>query len=102
MDYLHLHWSDVDIHVKTVLASIFKYILGKPNFGTVFCLSLKSVMLSEAFLENLSAALELSISEKISVGLVLSNSDILEARKCGKFVVKGVIIFELISCIRLG
>ncbi|XP_048132836.1 CCR4-NOT transcription complex subunit 1 isoform X7 [Rhodamnia argentea] len=84
LDYLNLHWAELNAHAKAALVSIFKYILEKPNFSTVFCLSLKSGVLSEAFLENLSDTLCLSLCEKISIGLALSSSENLEIRKCGK------------------
>ncbi|KAI4368425.1 hypothetical protein MLD38_016982 [Melastoma candidum] len=83
IDYIHIRWADANIHLKAVLETIFKSMLVKPNFSTAFNLSLKSDMLNEAFLEHLSSALRLSVSEKFRVGLALSSSELLEARRSG-------------------
>ncbi|KAK9274352.1 hypothetical protein L1049_019166 [Liquidambar formosana] len=84
LDCLNRHREDLNyMQLDLVLASIFKYILDKPNFSTVFCQSLNSTI-SEEFLESLSNALNLATSEKIGIGLALSDSDNLDIRMCGK------------------
>lgn len=85
LDYLNLHMEDKNMHCQAVLVGIFRHLLDKPNFSTVFSLSLTSGTINEGFLENLSGVLHLSLSEKISIGLALSDSDNLDTKKCGKF-----------------
>lgn len=67
-----------------VYASIFKYILDKPNFSTVFCVSVRGATINEDYLENLCNAFRLSVSEKIEVGLALSDSENADVKLCGK------------------
>ncbi|GMI99089.1 hypothetical protein like AT1G02080 [Hibiscus trionum] len=73
-----------NLQSEQVVGSIFRHAMGKPNFCTVFCQSLRSMDISEDFLENFSKVLQLSLSEKIAVGLALSDSENPEARMCGK------------------
>ncbi|CAA2972771.1 Hypothetical predicted protein [Olea europaea subsp. europaea] len=56
----------------------------KPNFSTVFCESLKTAAVNEESLQSLSDALHLSASERIGLGLALSDSENLDIRMCGK------------------
>lgn len=72
--------------LERVLASIFKYLLDRPNFSTVFCESVRDLEVNEGMLENFSNALHLSISEKISIGLALSDSENFDYRICGRFL----------------
>ncbi|KAJ8748950.1 hypothetical protein K2173_013387 [Erythroxylum novogranatense] len=77
--------SDVKhTQVELVLLSIFKYLLEKPNFGTVFSQSLRFLEINEEFLEKLSNVLRLSLLEKIGIGLALLDSENIETRMCGK------------------
>ncbi|XP_047337457.1 CCR4-NOT transcription complex subunit 1 [Impatiens glandulifera] len=66
-----------------VFCSIFKHILDKPNFSTILCTSLRGEVINEDFLENLTKAIGLSTSEKIGVGLALSDSGNLDHRLSG-------------------
>lgn len=77
------------LQIGPVIASVFRYIVDKPNFSTVFCQSLRNKEISEDFLENLSNVLQLSESEKIGIGLALSDSENLETRTCGKLPALG-------------
>ncbi|KAK2981456.1 hypothetical protein RJ640_017478, partial [Escallonia rubra] len=84
-DHLNIYGKDVNnMQLEPVIASIFKVILNKPNFSTVFCESLRSAPTSDDFLEALSNTLQLSALEKIGIGLALLDSDNLEVRMCGK------------------
>ncbi|XP_059651610.1 uncharacterized protein LOC132299153 [Cornus florida] len=84
-DHLNIHGKDLrNVQLDPVFSSIFKYILDKPNFSTVFCESLRSTAINEDFLENLSDAFRLSASEKIGIGLALSDSESTDIRLCGK------------------
>ncbi|XP_048431931.1 CCR4-NOT transcription complex subunit 1 isoform X3 [Pyrus x bretschneideri] len=70
--------------LERVFASIFKSLLDRPNFCTVFCQSLRNTEISEGILENISNALHLSVSEKTGIALALSDSENLDTRICGK------------------
>lgn len=72
-----------NVHVHPVYASLFKHIMVKPNFSTVFCESLKTAAVNEESLQSLSDALHLSASERIGLGLALSDSENLDIRMCG-------------------
>lgn len=66
-----------------LLSVIFRYLLERPNFSTIFCQSLRT-QVSEIYLEDLSKALHLSIAEKIGIGLALSDSDDVDVRLKGQ------------------
>lgn len=94
LDHLNVFGRDLkNVDVEPVFASVFKYILTKPNCSTVFCESLKSPSVSEEFLENLSSAFHLSASEKIGLGLALSDSENLDIRMCGNVSWSPTILF---------
>lgn len=68
---------------QNIFSEIFRCLMERPNFTTVFCEALRSVP-SEEFLGELSKALHLSVSEKIAVGLALSDSENLDFRVRGQ------------------
>lgn len=70
--------------LERVLASVFKYLIDQPNFSTMFCESLRNTDVNEGIVENFSSALQLSVPEKIGIGLALSDSENLDTRICGK------------------
>jgi CCR4-NOT transcription complex subunit 1 len=83
--YLNIDGNEPrNMMLTSFIASVFKYISDNPNFATIFCESLRSASINETFLENLSNVLQLSASEKIQVGLALSESEDLDMRTCGK------------------
>lgn len=85
LEQLHFNRTDLKgMQLEPVFVSIFKFLLDKPNFSTVFCQSLRSLEINDEFLENLSNVLHLSLSEKIGIGLALSDSDIIETRMSGE------------------
>lgn len=84
-DYLNVPMEVLGIHFRAVLVAILNHLLDKPNFSTVFCLSVNNGTISEYYLEKLSDALSLSLSEKVGIGLALSVSENLDTRNCGKF-----------------
>ncbi|KAG8653698.1 CCR4-NOT transcription complex subunit 1-like isoform X2 [Manihot esculenta] len=85
LEQLHFNRTDLKgMQLEPVFVSIFKFLLDKPNFSTVFCQSLRSLEINDEFLENLSNVLHLSLSEKISIGLALSDSEIVESRMSAK------------------
>lgn len=86
IDHLKFYNTDSkDVQLELAVASIFKFLLGKPNFSTVFCESLRNTEINEGTLENFSNVLHLSVSEKIGIGLALSDSENLDNRNCGTF-----------------
>ncbi|KAK8565927.1 hypothetical protein V6N12_059472 [Hibiscus sabdariffa] len=85
LDCLNSHHTDSkNFQFEQVVASIFRHAMGKPNFCTAFCQSLRSMDISEDFLENFSKAMQFSVSEKLGIGLALSDSETPETRICGK------------------
>lgn len=84
LDEVDFHGGDAEnIQLKqNLFADIFRYSMERPNFTTVFCEALRSTP-SEEFLGDLSKALHLSTSEKIAVGLALSDSENLDFRMRG-------------------
>lgn len=67
-----------------LLSAIFKHLLHRPNFSTIFCEALRVTSISEGFLEDLSNTLKLSNAEKVGVGLALSESDNMDLKVIGK------------------
>lgn len=87
LEQLHFNRTDLKgMQLEPVFVSILKFLLDKPNFSTVFCQSLRSLEINDEFLENLSNVLQLSLSEKISIGLALSDSEIVESRMSGEYL----------------
>ncbi|KAL7203784.1 hypothetical protein ACSBR2_016943 [Camellia fascicularis] len=85
LDHLNIYGRDLkNMQLEPIFGSIFKYILDKPNFSTVLSESLRSTVINEDFLESLSNALNLSATEKIGIGLALSDSENLDISMCGK------------------
>lgn len=88
LGHLNLHGTDSrNPQLESIVASVLKYIMDKPNFGTVFCESLRSTEINEQLLENLSNVLHLSVSERIGIGFAMSDSENLDVVMCGKLQV---------------
>jgi len=101
MDQLNFFGTDSkNMQLESVVASIFRYLLDKPNFSTVFFESLRNTEINEGTLENFSDALHLSVSEKIAIGLALSDSENLEVKSgCQNAFVRGMFPLHLLSCV---
>jgi CCR4-NOT transcription complex subunit 1 len=69
---------------RDLVAIIFRYCLDKSYFSTSFCEALRAVPVSNGFLETLSNELELSVAERVGVGLALSDSENLDLSLEGK------------------
>lgn len=94
LDHLNSYKTELtNVSLERVLASIFKYLLDRPNFSTIFCESLRNSEINEGILENFSDALHLSVSEKMGLGLALSDSENFDNRICGKFSVVKLFLF---------
>ncbi|XP_076942862.1 uncharacterized protein LOC143612873 [Bidens hawaiensis] len=70
--------------LEPVLASIFRKLLEKPQFSTVFSMSVRPEVITEEFLDNFSAALQLSAYEKLGFGLALTDSENNDIRMAGR------------------
>ncbi|KAK6926413.1 CCR4-NOT transcription complex subunit 1, HEAT repeat, partial [Dillenia turbinata] len=99
LDHMNFHSGDVhNMQLKPdLLAAIFRYLLDKPNFSTVLCESLRSLVISEGFLREFCNALHFSAAEKIGVGLALAESENLDVRTTGQNFCLGQ-IEELCTC----
>nr|GMD65106.1 CCR4-NOT transcription complex subunit 1 isoform X2 [Ipomoea batatas] len=83
-DHLNIYGKDLkNLQLEPVFASIFKYLLDKPNFSTVFFKSVRDAAICEEFLENLCTALQLTVYEKIGVGIALSYVEDVDIEMCG-------------------
>lgn len=84
LDHLNIYEKDLkNMKLHPIYALIFKHILDKPNFSTILIGSLRAMAINEELLQNLSGALQLSVPEKIGIGLALSNSEEHDIRMCG-------------------
>ncbi|KAJ4954224.1 hypothetical protein NE237_031056 [Protea cynaroides] len=86
LDHVNFHGGNMqNIPLKPdFLAAIFRYLLDKPNFSTVFCEALRNTSINEAFLGEFCNALCLSVSEKTGLGLALSDSENPDIKTCGQ------------------
>lgn len=69
--------------IGEIVSSVFKFLLNKPNFCTVFCEAIRDQPLNGVFLEDLANKLNLSVAEKIGVGLALLESENIATRVKG-------------------
>ena len=76
-----------DTQHEPILGAVIKHLLGKLNFSTVFSESMRNIEINESFLESFCNRLQLSLLEKIVIGLALSDSENPDARLCGKYEV---------------
>ncbi|XP_010258903.1 PREDICTED: CCR4-NOT transcription complex subunit 1 isoform X3 [Nelumbo nucifera] len=86
LDHVNFHGGDMqNVQWKPdIIAAIFRYLLDKPNFSTVLSEALRSTVVSEGFLRDFFGALNFSVSEKIAIGLALSDSENLDIRTSGQ------------------
>ncbi|XP_068669588.1 uncharacterized protein [Aristolochia californica] len=80
-----VNFRDGNMQLKLdLLSAIFRHLMGRPNFTTVFCVALRNTQISEDFLSDLSNAMNLTTPEKIGVGLAFSDSENLDVRVKGQ------------------
>lgn len=86
--------------IPDLLAAIFRHLLDRPNFSSLFCESLGGTVINEIYLEDLCSALHLSLPEKISLGLALADANTIEMRTSGKFafIIYSVTVDQVIHC----
>ena len=83
-DQLNFQWKDYkNIQLEPIFVSIFRNILNRPNFSTLLCQSIKSLSVNEDLLDSLCKAMQLGASERIVLGLALSESENADIRMCG-------------------
>ncbi|KAK1578369.1 hypothetical protein Q3G72_029758 [Acer saccharum] len=84
----HMNFDKGEVHKMQLrpdlLAAILRYLLDRPNFSTVFCESLRGIVINEKFLGDFCDALQLSVFEKIALGLALADAENLEMRTNGQ------------------
>ncbi|KAL6906403.1 hypothetical protein ACP4OV_004004 [Aristida adscensionis] len=69
---------------RDLVSIIFRYCVDKPYFSTSFCEALRTMPVTDGFLETLSNDLELSAAERVGVGLALLDSENLDLAMKGK------------------
>ncbi|KAK4839920.1 hypothetical protein QYF36_025957 [Acer negundo] len=91
----HMNFDKGEVHKMQLrpdlLAAILRYLLDRPNFSTVFCESLRGIVINEKFLGDFCDALHLSVFEKIALGLALADAENLEMRTNGQNFSMGLI-----------
>ncbi|PWA89109.1 transcription regulator [Artemisia annua] len=84
-DHFNVYERDLkNTRLEPVVASLFRKLLEKPQFSTVFSLSIRPTSVTEEFLDNLSVALQLSAYEKLGFGLALTDSENNDIRMAGR------------------
>jgi len=81
---------------QKLLSDVFRYCLHKTCFATSFCEVLTTIALTDDFLESLSNLLELSVAEKVGVGLALSDSEDSELKQKGRHFCVSLVISYLL------
>ncbi|KAF7147217.1 hypothetical protein RHSIM_Rhsim03G0166300 [Rhododendron simsii] len=84
----HSNFQEGDVHKmqlkSDLLAGIFRYLLQCPNFSSIFCQAMRNMVMSERFISDFCDALQLSLYEKVGVGLSLSDSENVAIRTIGQ------------------
>ncbi|KAL4562855.1 hypothetical protein LXL04_026886 [Taraxacum kok-saghyz] len=85
LDHFKVYERDLrTTHLEPVVASLFRKLLEKPQFSTVFQVSVRPTSITEEFLDNLSGSLQLSSYEKLGFGLSLTDSENNDIRIAGR------------------
>lgn len=86
LDQMNFHGGDVrNMQLKPDLAAaVVRYLLDRPNFSTVFCEALRATAINEGFLLDFCNVLQLSVSEKVAIGLALADSENHDIRTSGQ------------------
>ncbi|KAG5558355.1 hypothetical protein RHGRI_008322 [Rhododendron griersonianum] len=84
----HSNFQEGDVHKmqlkSDLLAGIFRYLLQCPNFSSIFCEAMRNMVMSERFISDFCDALQLSLYEKVGVGLSLADSENVAVRTNGQ------------------
>lgn len=67
-----------------LLTGIFRYLLQCPNFSSILCEAVSNMVMSERYISDFCDALQLSLSERVGIGLSLADSDNVDIRTKGK------------------
>ncbi|KAI7748628.1 hypothetical protein M8C21_012428 [Ambrosia artemisiifolia] len=85
LDHFKVYEKDLtSTHLEPLVASLFRKLLEKPQFSTVFSMSVRSSAITEEFLVKVSAALQLTTNEKLGFGLALTDSESNDIRMSGR------------------
>jgi len=82
---------------RDLVSAVFKFLLDRPNFCTIFCEASRGPLMSDGFLGDLSKTLNLSTAEKIGVGLALSESENLDFRARGNSALNLIVCYPLLA-----
>ncbi|XP_076917682.1 uncharacterized protein LOC143577845 isoform X1 [Bidens hawaiensis] len=84
LNYFNVYEKDLrSAPLEPLVASLFRKLLEKPQFSTVFSMAVRPTAITEEFLDNLSVALQLSAYEKLGFGLALTDSENNDIRTAG-------------------
>ncbi|KAL1217144.1 hypothetical protein V5N11_021478 [Cardamine amara subsp. amara] len=72
------------LQLEKVVSLVFKRLLKLSNFGTLLSHALKDIEAIQEVVDDLTNALDFSISEKISFGLALADFERFDAKTCGR------------------
>ncbi|XP_058205092.1 uncharacterized protein LOC131319013 isoform X2 [Rhododendron vialii] len=86
LDHSNFQEGDVQkMQLKSdLLAGIFRYLLQCLNFSSIFCEAMRNMVMSERFISDFCDALQLSLYEKVGVGLSLADSENVAIRTNGQ------------------
>lgn len=84
--------------LEPLVASLFRKLLEKPQFSTVFTMAVRPTAITEEFLDNLSVALQLTAYEKLGFGLALTDSENNDIRTAGECFYRFVFFCALCLC----
>lgn len=79
-----LNFQEGDVHKmllkSDLLTGIFRYLLQCPNFSSILCEAVSNMVMSERYISDFCDALQLSLSERVGIGLSLADSDNVDIR----------------------
>lgn len=85
LDCFTVRRSQADtLQLEKLLSLVFKRVMKKSNLGTLLSHALEDVEVTEKFVDDLTNALDFSISEKIGFGLALADFERSDAKTSGK------------------
>ncbi|XP_021286308.1 CCR4-NOT transcription complex subunit 1-like [Herrania umbratica] len=86
LDHMNLLGEDMQKkqYMLDIFSAVFSCLLDHPNFSTVFCEAFRNLIISKKFLRDFCNELQLSVFEKVALGLALADSENAEVRTTGQ------------------
>ncbi|WRX18737.1 CCR4-Not complex component [Theobroma cacao] len=86
LDHMNLLGEDMQKkqYMLDLFSAVFSCLLDQPNFSTVFCEAFRNLIISKKFLRDFCNELQLSVFEKVALGLALADSENAEVRTTGQ------------------